>query len=87
MNLPVRPLPVAQNWDCHVSGSCCKEYRIPLSPDEARRIEEQGWTPEELGGRTPFRTTGWLSRQTLAQQPGRGRRLRLPLAPGPLPHP
>ncbi len=64
MTLPVKALPVVQNWDCHVSGSCCKEYRIPLSDDEVKRIEAQGWTAEELGGHSPFTVTGWLTKET-----------------------
>jgi lysine-N-methylase len=63
MSLPVRPLPVVQSWDCHQSGSCCKEYRIVLSEDEARRIEEQGWTAEELGGDPPVVEAGWWWRR------------------------
>jgi hypothetical protein len=59
MSLPVRPLPVVQSWDCHQSGFCLKEYRIVLSEDEARRIEEQGWTAEELGGPPPVVEAGW----------------------------
>ncbi|MBY0232437.1 MAG: YkgJ family cysteine cluster protein [Gemmataceae bacterium] len=63
MTLPIKPLPLAQNWDCHVSGSCCKEYQIPLTDEEVARIEAQGWTPDDLGGRPPFRSTGWFRRQ------------------------
>src|SRR4051812_39491563 len=51
MSLPVRTLPVLQNWDCHVTGTCCKEYRVNLSPDEVERITQQGWDVEkDLGG-------------------------------------
>src|SRR5262249_43496262 len=64
MSFPVQALPVVQNWDCHVTGSCCKEYRIPLSPEEIERIEKQGWTREELGGHAPFTTTGWFWTET-----------------------
>jgi lysine-N-methylase len=59
MPLPIRTLPVVQNWDCHVTGTCCQEYRVTLSPDEVERIEKQGWTAEELGGLTPFKQVGW----------------------------
>jgi lysine-N-methylase len=58
MALPIKHLPVLQNWDCHVTGSCCKEYRVTLSADEVRRIEEQGWQPAELGGLSPFQRVG-----------------------------
>src|SRR5262249_20360223 len=55
MSLPVHALPVVQNWDCHVTGSCCKEYRVCISDEERRRIEGQGWDPaNDLGGHQPF---------------------------------
>ena len=57
---PIRPLPVVQAWDCHVSGSCCKEYLVTITDEERQRIEEQGWDPEtDLGGLPPFRYSGW----------------------------
>src|SRR5262245_43315660 len=58
MALPVKTLPVVQNWDCHVTGTCCHEYRVTLSEDEVERIKQQGWTAEELGGLPPFKYAG-----------------------------
>jgi lysine-N-methylase len=58
MALPVKTLPVVQNWDCHVTGTCCHEYRVTLSDDEVERIEKQAWTSEELGGLSPFKRAG-----------------------------
>jgi lysine-N-methylase len=46
MSLPIRHLPVLQNWDCHVCGNCCKEYNVTVTDEERRRIEAQGWTKE-----------------------------------------
>jgi lysine-N-methylase len=43
MSLPVRHLPVLQNWDCHVCGNCCKEYQVTITDEERQRIEAQGW--------------------------------------------
>jgi lysine-N-methylase len=43
MPLPVRILPVEQNWDCHVSGNCCKEYQVSITQEEHQRIQAQGW--------------------------------------------
>lgn len=43
MPLPIRHLPVLQNWDCHVCGNCCKEYQVAISDEEKERIEAQGW--------------------------------------------
>ncbi|MFO0843350.1 MAG: YkgJ family cysteine cluster protein [Gemmataceae bacterium] len=58
MALPIRTLPVVQNWDCHATGTCCHEYRVTLSADEIERIEKQGWTREDLGGCEPFLREG-----------------------------
>ena len=65
MSLPVRHLPVIQNWDCHVCGSCCKEYLVTLTEEERRRIESQGWDKDpEIGDLPLFQKTGpwWASR-------------------------
>jgi lysine-N-methylase len=55
MALPIHHLPVLQNWDCHVCGTCCKEYRVTITEEEKQRIEAQGWDREaDLGGHEPF---------------------------------
>ncbi|MCI0704956.1 MAG: YkgJ family cysteine cluster protein [Planctomycetia bacterium] len=41
--MQVRSLPVLQNWDCHSCGDCCRSYAVPVTADERRRIEGQGW--------------------------------------------
>lgn len=69
MALPIHNLPIVQNWDCHVSGTCCKEYQVPLTEEERLRIEAQGWDHDkDLGGLTPFVRRGWLS--NLLRLPG-----------------
>ena len=68
MSFPIRHLPVLQNWDCHVCGSCCKEYQVEVSPEEMKRIEAQGWDKDkDLGGLAPFRRIGppWARRYLL----------------------
>ena len=55
MALPIRHLPVVQNWDCHVCGTCCQEYRVTVTEEEKQRIEAQGWDRDaDLGGLEPF---------------------------------
>ncbi len=65
MTLPIRSLPVVQNWDCHVCGSCCQEYLVTVSDEERRRIEAQDWNDDALlAGRKIFRRTGpWWARR------------------------
>ncbi|GBD35514.1 hypothetical protein HRbin36_00626 [bacterium HR36] len=51
MARPIRHLPVIQRWDCHQCGNCCTDYWVPVTPEERRRIEAQGWSqlPEFQG--------------------------------------
>ena len=52
-------LPVVQNWDCHATGNCCREYRINVTEEERQRIQAQGWDSQrDLGGLPPFRQEG-----------------------------
>ena len=55
MPLPIRHLPVLQNWDCHVCGTCCQEYLVTVTDEEKKRIDAQGWDrAKDLGGFVPF---------------------------------
>jgi lysine-N-methylase len=61
-------LPVLQNWDCHVCGTCCQEYVVTVTDEERQRIEAQGWDQEtDLGGYAPFTKHGpfWRRRYVL----------------------
>jgi lysine-N-methylase len=59
MPLPVRSLPVVQNWDCHQTGDCCKRYQVAVTPEERQRIEAQGWAAEaEFQGVPLFKAGG-----------------------------
>jgi lysine-N-methylase len=74
MSSPVLALPVVQNWDCHGTGNCCREYRINVSAEEGRRIVSLGYDPaRDLGGLPPIRRTGWFRpRYFLSRHPGGG---------------
>ncbi len=69
MSIPVRHLPVVQNWDCHSCGNCCRELHVSVSEEERRRIEAQGW--EELGELRLFVRHGpwWRRRSRLNHRP------------------
>jgi lysine-N-methylase len=41
--MQVRSLTVLQNWDCHSCGDCCRSYAVPVTDEERKRIEAQGW--------------------------------------------
>ena len=43
MPLPVRHLPVLQNWDCRGCTNCCHDYRVYLSDAERGRLAIQIW--------------------------------------------
>lgn len=63
MTLPVRSLPVVQNWDCGECAACCRSYHIPVSAAERKTIDAQGWENDpELRG-VPFfvREGSWFS--------------------------
>ena len=34
MPMPVRSLPVVQNWDCGGCGECCRSYHVRVSDAE-----------------------------------------------------
>ncbi|MBX7103408.1 MAG: YkgJ family cysteine cluster protein [Gemmataceae bacterium] len=54
MPLPVRHLPVIQNWDCHECGQCCREYTIHVTDAERQRIADQGWAKRPEFADTPL---------------------------------
>jgi len=63
MPLPVRSLTVLQNWDCHVCGDCCHEYRVQVTDEEKARIEAQNWGDDPaMAGTQVFKWDGgWFS--------------------------
>jgi lysine-N-methylase len=67
MSMPVRHLPVVQNWDCHSCGNCCREYDVPVTPAERERIEAQAWHQDPAVGDLPLfvRKSRWSSEHRL----------------------
>jgi lysine-N-methylase len=63
MSMPVRSLPVVQNWDCSGCAACCRAYHVPVSAEERKRIEGQGWERDpDLQGVAYFAREGrWLA--------------------------
>ena len=48
MPLPVRPLPMAQSWDCSGCGDCCRAYQVRVTAAEKARLDAQGWDRDPL---------------------------------------
>ena len=65
MPLPVRSLPVLQNWDCHGCTDCCREFRVQVTDEEKSRIDNQNWDadPAMQGVKRFARDGGWFSSQ------------------------
>ena len=63
MSLPVRSLTVLQNWDCQGCSLCCRQYHVPVTAEEMKRIEAQGWEKESDFQGVPLfvRAGGWFS--------------------------
>ena len=54
MPLPVRSLPVIQNWDCHGCTNCCRSYNVRVSDAERAKLDALGWAADpELRGTPP----------------------------------
>ncbi len=73
MARPIRSLPVIQRWDCHQCGNCCTDYWVPVTPEERRRIVDQGWSQlPEFQGIPLFVPYGpiWRRRWRLNQRDG-----------------
>jgi lysine-N-methylase len=65
MALPVRSLPVIQNWDCQGCSDCCRQYLVHVTPEEQARIENQGWhnRPEFAKVKLFRRLGNWFRRK------------------------
>jgi lysine-N-methylase len=64
MALPIRNLPIVQNWDCQSCGDCCRELEAVITDEEKRRIEELDLAgdPEIAPGPWFVRRGGWWSK-------------------------
>lgn len=71
MPLPVRSLPVLQNWDCHGCSDCCRTYAVPVSVEEMERIKKQNWAAEP-GFQSIELFTSVKGNTSLAHRPGGG---------------
>ena len=50
MPAPVRALPLAQHWDCHNCGDCCRGYTVRVTDAEKAKLDAQGWDATPTAG-------------------------------------
>jgi lysine-N-methylase len=74
MSVPIRNLPVMQNWDCHTCGDCCRRLGGVITDEEKRRIEALDLANDpEVGAKPWFAPVGGGSKKwTLAHRPEGG---------------
>ena len=68
--LPIKTLPIVENWECASCGRCCHGSLIWLEQDDLEKLRAQAWEnhPEMVGVKTVIRH-GWLDRRSrLAQR-------------------
>ncbi len=67
MTLPIRNLPLVQNWDCHSCGDCCRELEAVITDEEKRRFEglDLAGDPEIAPGPWFARKSWWTGTWTL----------------------
>jgi len=72
MSLPIRTLPILEQWDCCGCGICCRATIIRLNDEDVERIRGQRWEedPDYRGKKIVVRRGLFRRRYRLAQ--GRG---------------
>ena len=72
MTLPIRTLPIVQQWDCHACGLCCHGTIIPLDAEELARLRQQAWQrhPDCQGVRLTERNGLWGGRRLAHRKDG-----------------
>jgi lysine-N-methylase len=70
MSLPIRTLPILENWDCHGCGICCRGALVVLNHKDLEQIRAQRWDqdPDFRGKRLLVRLGVLDKRFRLAQR-------------------
>jgi lysine-N-methylase len=70
MSLPIRTLPIAEAWDCHGCGRCCRGTIIRLNDGDLERLREQHWeqNPDFRGQKIVVRRGLWKPQYFLAKR-------------------
>lgn len=60
MSIPLRSLPVLQNWDCHGCGDCCRIHEVAVTDAEKQRIDGLDLAGDtEIASGPHFERKGW----------------------------
>ena len=63
MALPIRNLPLVQNWDCHSCGDCCRQLEAVITEEEKQRLEKLDLAGDsEIAAGPWFLAKGWLKK-------------------------
>ena len=63
MSVPIRSLPLIQNWDCHSCSDCCRIEAV-ITDEEKQRIESLDLASDpEVAPKPWFAPKGWGSKQ------------------------
>lgn len=74
MSLPLRTPPIAENWDCHGCGICCRGAVVVLNEGDLERIRGQGWENDpDFRGKKILVRVGLLDRRYRLAQGKDGR--------------
>jgi lysine-N-methylase len=70
MSLPIRPLPIVENWDCHGCGICCRGAVVVLNDQDLAQMRAQRWDedPDFSGKKILLRLGLFDKRYRLAQR-------------------
>jgi lysine-N-methylase len=71
MTLPIRVLPIAERWECHHCGDCCKGTIVTLGDEDLRKFRGQRWEehPDYRGTKVLVRSSLFGGRYRLAHGP------------------
>ena len=63
MTLPIRNLPLVQNWDCHSCGDCCRQLEAVITDEEKQRLEKLDLAERRRDAPGPGSCAkGWLAK-------------------------
>ncbi|MCB9936641.1 MAG: YkgJ family cysteine cluster protein [Planctomycetaceae bacterium] len=62
--MPIKTLPIIEQWDCASCGNCCRGSIIPLSDDDLARLNAQRWEEcSDFEGVQTVARPGWFAKR------------------------